>query len=230
METAHLEAAKGTEEQNRQYCSKDRVDQDWGEEGDFNPGPAQGRRTDLEDAVETLKKEGLQGVQDQHPQVYVKYHAGLAKLADHWEEKPPVTREVTTMILWGQPGVGKSWRVTAKYPDAYKVYPGRDPFGDYRGEPVIVFDEFDYDHWKMEQMNHYLDIYRLRLDCRYSNKWARWSIVIIISNLDPASWWQWQCEVKKAAFMRRIHKTVEVLDRTQEIILPDENIPQTQEI
>lgn len=215
--TAHLELSRGSEESNRAYCSKERNNEDWGEEGEYDPQRKQGKRTDLQDAIKTLKEEGLTKMKEDHSETYVKYHSGLEKLAESLDQPPPLLRTMSVTILWGEPGVGKTWRALQQYPEAYRVRPGRDPFGDYNKEDCILFDEFDPDQWRMETMNEYLDIYRIRLDCRYHNKWARWTKVILISNIDPIVWWQYFPEVKRRAFFRRVSAIYEVENQEQNI-------------
>lgn len=217
---AHLSLARGSEEQNRTYCTKGRGEcgSDFGEEGQFQKeqGVA-GRRTDLKRAVEILKERGLDALIEEDPVSYVQYSHGLTKLAETLQQKPPSMRPVETIILWGEPGTGKTYRTVIKYPEAYKVRVGRDPFGDYQGEKIIVFDEYDFEKWPIELMNELCDIYRLRLDCRYSNKWAYWEKIIIISNINPGYWWQYAPQVKKDAFMRRVVKIVEVTNKEESI-------------
>lgn len=210
---AHLSLCRGSEEENRNYCLKEftaNPQVEHGEFGDYEPKQKQGRRKDLEEACNILKEGGLKRVAEEKPVEYVKYHQGFKALRTALQKPPPLMRDISTTILWGPPGTGKSHRAVTQFPEAYKVNPGRDPFGDYEEEDVIIFDEFDYEKWPVEQMNLLIDKYRLKLDCRYANKWAYWTTVIIISNIDPHNWWQYHNQVKKEAFLRRIDAIYEV--------------------
>lgn len=222
VEGAHLELSRGSEEENRNYCLKEfnqnpQIEHE--EHGEYDPGRRQGRRSDLEAAIETLRTAGLEAVQREHPAVYVRNHIGLEKLQESLVPTPPLLRTMNVTVLWGAPGVGKTWRVLMTFPEAYRVRPGRDPWGTYNHEETILFDEFDYDKWRIEEMNELVDIYRLRLDCRYRDKWAHWRRVFIISNISPDYWWQYQNEVKKQAFRRRITNCIEVVSQEQVIDL-----------
>lgn len=217
--TAHLELARGSELQNQQYCSKDReaAGLDWGEFGVCDPGRRQGRRTDLLTAIETLKESGIRGVKENHPEVYIKFHGGMEKLAAHYKPLPPRRREMEVTILWGPPGIGKTWKTLDRYPDSYWVTSGRDPWGRYSDEAEVVFDEFHPDNWPIQEMNRYMDIYRCPLNCRYQDKYAYWTKVIIISNIDPASWYFAFAEDVRQAFFRRVDNIVHMVERDQNI-------------
>lgn len=219
---SHVETSKGSELQNRNYCLKDfllRPETEHGEYGTYDPGRRQGRRTDLDEAVVTLQTRGLHAVAQEHPQAFVKYSVGLQKLHMELTPTPPLTRTIQVQILWGEPGVGKTWRVRHRYPDAFLVRPGRDYWGSYKTQEVIIFDEFNDSKWDIEQMNEWCAGYSVELDCRYYNKWAWWTKVFIISNLPPGNWWQYHEEVRKRAFQRRITSCIEVLNQEQQIDL-----------
>lgn len=150
-----------------------------------------------------------------HPTEFVKFHSGILELHRQLAAVPPVRREIRVTILWGTTGVGKTHRVLTKYPEAYPVGSGRDPFGNYSEEAVVFWDEFNWRDWKVQDMLKYLDVWRCKLDCRYHDKFARWSRVFLLSNTDPNGWFPYDDELVRAAFMRRIHEIVEVNSREQ---------------
>lgn len=159
----------------------------------------------------------MRDIAQSHPECFIKYHVGIKELVRLSAPVPPLRRQVTVTVIWGKTGTGKTWRVTGKYPEAYMVEPGRDPWGSYNGEEVIVFDEFDPTKWSIQEMNRYLDIYRLQLNCRYMNKYAHWTRVYILSNSSPERWYYAFDPELQAAFLRRIQRVVEVSDINQEI-------------
>lgn len=88
LPTAHLEARRGTREQARDYTRKDesRIEGPW-ERGDFSAG-GQGKRTDLDAAIISLKEGGMKRVATECPTAYVKYSRGLRELAKELEVLP----------------------------------------------------------------------------------------------------------------------------------------------
>jgi len=95
--TAHWELMRGTLEQSEAYCSKEdsrsslREPKVWGVRPER---PGQGRRTDLEDACDTLAeaegnvRQRMRAVALAHPAVYAKYSGGLEQLARALQPTP----------------------------------------------------------------------------------------------------------------------------------------------
>lgn len=161
------------------------------------------------------KGQQLHQIAQSHPQEWIKFHNGIIDLHRRLAPTIPIRREISTTILFGTTGVGKSHRVLNKYPDSYIVLPGRDPFGSYSGETTIVFEEFDDEKWSIQEMNRYLDCWRCKLDCRYFDKHAQWTKVFILSNINPEKFFLYQKQELKDAFFRRINKTIEITSKEQ---------------
>lgn len=103
---AHLERRKGTREQARTYCMKpdSRAENDCGpfEHGEFN-AKAQGKRTDIEDAVRCAQEHGMAACAEQFPGTFAKFHKGIAACVNATKTKPTdkdfVPRPWQTKIL-----------------------------------------------------------------------------------------------------------------------------------
>ena len=154
-----------------------------------------------------------------HPKEWIKFHSGVLSLRQMTLPDVDTRRAVTTTILWGTTGVGKSHRVRTAYPDAFIVLPGRDPFGSYTDQSTIIFEEFNPMEWPLRKMNVLLDVWSSELDCRYTNKKARWSKVFILANSPSSTWYSLEPPELQAAFHRRISYEIEIKDRNQELLL-----------
>lgn len=190
----HIEKPKGTEQHNRDYCTSAETraaGTEPFEHGEFQPDIGkQGKRSDLEEATGAIDRGATMGeIARAHPSDFVRYHRGFQAYMDTTRPMPPVERPVSVYVLWGPTGTGKTHRVLHQFPNVYSVKPGRDPWGQYRQEEVIFFDEFDYEKWTLQDMNKYLDKWRCPLDCRYADKYAFWTTVIIAANSNPTSWY-----------------------------------------
>lgn len=148
---AHLEVAKGTPQQNRDYCSKEQTGQAGTlEEFGSIPERKQGKRNDLEEIIDTIKggEFDLKRLRDEHPDVCAKYprfvreligdHKPLPEIEDHelhiWQRDlertlsaPPNDREIIFVVdeLGNQ---GKTWfakHYCKKHKDAQYMEPGK---------------------------------------------------------------------------------------------------------
>ena len=96
------------------------------------------------------------------------------------------------------------------YANVYRVTDYNHPFDSYNCQPVIAFDEFR-SSLKLKEMLLYCDIYPIELPSRYSNKYACYNKVYIISNwILEKQYTEIQREDKESwqAFLRRINKVI----------------------
>ena len=82
-----------------------------------------------------------------------------------------------TSSQWLQP---RPWSFVFTTP--YRVTNYDHPFDDYKGQDVILFEEFR-SSLPIQDMLKYLDGYPLMLPCRYSNKAACFTKVYLVSNI-----------------------------------------------
>ena len=109
-------------------------------------------------------------------------------------------------------GVGKTRSILDRYGDenVYRVTNYKHPFDGYKGEPVIMFDEFR-SNLPLPDMLNYLDVYPLMLPSRYADRVACYTQVFIVSNIPLAEQYplvQLEEPVSYAAFLRRINDGV----------------------
>lgn len=222
----YLTPANGDETSNQTYCSKEGHAHEFGAfDASAGARANQGARTDLEVIRdEIVGGAGLRELAMNHPAQLVRYINGLAQMVELIGPVAPVQRAVAARVYWGSTGMGKTHRIMTEYPEAYQVEPGRDPWGRYRGQKVVVFDEYDYSKWTIQQMNRFLDKWRCPLDARYRDRYAEWTLVVICANSSPLTWWPDSDWMLTLSFRRRIQGSVyrfttqtQTLDDAQDI-------------
>lgn len=129
-------------------------------------------------------------------------------LIDEFKEKRRLDLKV--VYISGATGTGKTRGVLDEHGDSnvYRVSDYQHPFDGYACQTVIAFDEFR-NSLKLSDMLNYCDIYPIQLPARYSNKFACYNTVYIISNWRLEEQYQeTQKENKESwkAFLRRIHE------------------------
>ncbi len=210
--TAHIEKANGSSVQCREYCSKI----DTRVSGPYSIGEfAEERsRTDLKTLIELIST-GVDNhtIKELFPNLYFKNidkieRMRMEELAYKYQD---VLRDVEVTYIYGDSGIGKTYSILKKHGlrNVYRITDYfRDPWFFYKGQDVVVFEEFR-GQFKIYDMLNYLDIYPLLLPARYTNKVACFTKIYITTNIplekqykqvqdDEPDTWQ--------ALMRRIHK------------------------
>lgn len=232
---AHIEYCNGTCKENRDYCFKDGDKFNKKENGEYDykdeagkrhhgthydttneeygvmPIERQGARTDLS-VLYSMIKDGKSNYEilEECPQ-YIDKIDRIDKVRQTViEEKFKDTwRNLEVTYIWGRTNSGKTRSVMDAYgySNVYRVTDYCHPFDAYKGQDIIVFEEFRSDI-RLGDMLVYLDGYPVELPCRYNNKQACFTKVFIITNIDlrdqyphkqkdePTTW---------QAFLRRIH-------------------------
>ncbi|AXH74443.1 MAG: putative viral replication protein [Circoviridae sp.] len=207
-ERVHMEACRGTPDQNVQYCKK---------EGDVfhefgTVTGHQGRRTDLLEVQELLDSgEPLVNVARSHFGAFCRYSKALCSyLALHAEP-----RNFRTQVVWhyGRTGSGKSKGV---YEESEALCPGSvcwlpDQtlawFDGYSGHKGVVIDDFD-GRAPIALLLRLFDRYPLKVPVKGSFVEWRPRIVWITSNESPRSLYGHQNQFD--ALLRRVDEIKEV--------------------
>lgn len=220
FEGAHIEMCKGTSSDNRDYVFKTGK---WantakeetkieGTQEEFGQCPIerQGARNDIADLYDMIK----QGMSDyeileEMPEVMLNIDK-LEKCRQTiiQEDLKEKWRDLKVSYIWGDTGSGKTRSVMEKYgySNVFRVTDYAHPFDSYRGQDVIIFEEFRTSI-RLNEMLIYLDGYPLELPCRYANKYARYTKVYIITNIPLSKQYpnvQRDENVSFNAFLRRI--------------------------
>lgn len=220
----HIDYCKGTAQQNKDYVFKEgkyagtdkedtRVDGTQYEHGDI-PVERQGRRNDIVDLYDMIAN-GMSDFQilDTSPDYMLNLNQIRQTRQVIKSEKFKNTfRQLTTTYIWGSTGGGKTRYVMEKYgyENVYRVTNYKHPFDDYRGQDVVLFDEFR-SSLPLADMLKYLDGYPVVLPCRFADTQACFTKVYFTTNipLDKQYVNIQRDEIESyKAFLRRIHKSI----------------------
>lgn len=124
--------------------------------------------------------------------------------------KDTIRSDLRVIYVSGDTGTGKTSGILKKHnpSNVYRVTDYTHPFDGYNNQPVLCFDEFR-NSLRLKEMLNYCDIYPIELPARFSNKFACFSTVYIVSN------WKLERQFEDAqkydheswqAFLRRIHE------------------------
>ena len=228
----HIEMAKGTSEQNKEYITKtgkwekDKKKEtnlaDTFEEFGELPLERQGQRNDLNDLYDMIKhgfsNYDILEVEPTYMLQIDKIERVRQILKE--EEYRSKFRNVEVTYIWGKTGSGKTRAITDMYEDNYyRVTDYLHPFDSYKGQDCIILEEFRSD-LKIGQLLTLTEGYPTELPCRYNNKVACYTKVFILSNIPiNCQYMNIQFEQPETwkAFLRRIK---EILYFTHESIIP----------
>lgn len=156
--------------------------------GDIRLEDFQGRRVDMESFHHAIVNEGMSVNQlilaDYRAARHVNQLRAL-EAAVRWERLCDVEREVVVEYHWGDTGTGKTrgaFEENGGYRNVYKATTfGKNEFDNYGYEPVLLLDEYR-GGYAIGEFLSLIDRYPYQLACRYANKLAGWTKVIITSN------------------------------------------------
>lgn len=226
---AHFDMAKGTSQQNRDYIRKEgkwekdkkketnlpRTFEEFGE----MPVEQQGKRNDIDNLYDMIK-DGMSNyeIMEANPTYMLQIDKIERTRQIIREEKyKNEFRKLEVKYIYGETDVGKSRGVMEMYgyPNVYRVTDYDHPFDSYKGQDVIMFEEYR-SGLRIHDMLNYLDGYPLELPCRYANKVACYTKVYITTNISldrqyedlqkvyPETW---------KAFLRRIDRVIYMTDK-----------------
>lgn len=220
--SAHIDYCLGSNQQNRDYIRKEgkykgstkedtNHPETFEESGEMVP-ERQGQRNDLINLYDMIKS-GMSNYEILEQDPGCMLHIDKIERVRYVvksEEYKNTFRNLTTYYMYGKAGSGKTRSVMDKYgyENVYRITDYKHPFDNYKGQDVIIFEEFR-SSLRIQDMLNYLDGYPLDLPSRYNNKVACFTKVYIISNVSLSGQYteiQRNCEETWNAFLRRLTK------------------------
>ncbi|MBI9010133.1 MAG: replication protein [Tenericutes bacterium] len=207
---AHIERMRGSSDQAIEYCTKNDTRQNepvtWGE------FPEQGKRNDWIDIYNMIKEGSpLSEIRYRYPSQYIRNRNKIVSVKQEILEEQfgHQIRNLDVTYMYDVTGKGKTRYILEKYgyENVFRISNYKNPFDTYKGEDVIVFEEFREDI-PIGAMLHYLDIYPIRLPARYEDRVACYTKAYIVTN------WSFERQYSKIkrehaetynAWKRRIH-------------------------
>lgn len=204
--TVHLEVAKGSHKQARDYCKKkESAVPDTYEE--FGEIPKDNCTSNFRDVVLAVKAGAkLSDLAESDPTIIARYSKCLQQFQTIVRKPPPV-RPLANLCLWGAAGVGKTKWVYDNFNDEDVYFKDKSEWWDgYEGQKVIVWDDF-YGEQKISNMLNWMDIYRQRVQVKGGYTWLSHTYNVFTSNSPPEDWYAVALANKqdvRAAFTRRL--------------------------
>ena len=235
---AHIEHRKGSVSEAVGYCTKSKTkDGDGFQFGQIDrhekEDSHQGERTDLQrlkaraEAGETVNEILLSedGAAAARCLGWLRATCEAAQAAKY---RTAVREELEVNYLYGATGTGKTTHVyeSEGIGNVYTVTDYSHPFDNYEGEPVLLLDEF-VGQLSMPVALKVLDKWPVQLSARYSNKWAAYMRVWVVSNLPASDLYTFSPESQRRAFFRRFthfykmgddHKLIEESNPLQPVV------------
>lgn len=207
----HMEAIRGTVQENIDYCEKD------GDVWSVGDALAMGQRVDI-DELRVMLDDGasmLDVARANFPTFTRSYRAFQVYESLLAEASRRDFRQVSVIVFAGTTGFDKTRIAMSYFP--YKILgteKGLQWFDFYKGQDVLLIDEFDSATVPITTMLSLLDGYCLRLPIKGGFTFANWTKVIITTNQVSPLYEDASVEHKEA-FDRRVNQTFRRFSETE---------------
>lgn len=179
-ETIHWEAAKGTAEQNYEYCSKE--DPEPLEYGVRPAFESNGKREQQRWKVARLaaQESRMDEVDDQ---IFVQHYRSIKSIANDFRKTKTTLEKPCGVWLYGVPGSGKSHKARAEYGDSLYLKGANKWWDNYQNEKHVLIEDVDPSHaWMANYLKCWADIYPFASEQKGSCAQLRPLTIIVTSN------------------------------------------------
>lgn len=218
MPRAHIEvkSPNSTFQQAADYCKKEGG---YDEDGTL---PSQGKRTDLDNVVDLIKKKStIKQIASEYPNTYIKFYKGIEKLRSLYIEDRTEPPEV--IVYYGPTGTGKSYTARRETNEPYVWTPCMGQWFDgYDGQPHVIFEEFR-GQLPFSMLLLLLDRYTVNVQVKGGSTKFVAKRIIITSPVHPLKWYQALSsnDGKIDQLMRRLTKIIFLSNSNQDAWLQE---------
>lgn len=207
LKGAHLEIAKGSAKQNRDYCIKS------GEYNEFGTIPQQGKRNDINDFKDAIIS-GMDEISliNEFPTEMAHFDRFYNRCRNVFLKQKAITNgdAPEVIVLIGEPGCGKTRHIydNNDITEVYKLEVGDGSSGSifwngYDGQEIILIDDF-HNNLKLDYMLRLLDRYPMQLNTKGGYTWRSAKKIYITSNIPVEQWYHNCPDILRRALRRRI--------------------------
>lgn len=204
---AHLTVARGSAQQNYDYCTKD--DEIVWECGTFPTdgaeGGPEGGRAEKKRWAKAIEQAKAGDFDDIDPQIFLSHYGTIKRIHKDYQADVPDAEGVTGQWYYGAAGAGKSRAARKNYPGAYPKMANKWWDG-YQGQPDVIIDDVDTGH---ACLGHHLKIwgdrYAFLAEMKGEARQIRPQNIVVTSQYHPNQ--IWQDEETQAAILRRFKVT-----------------------
>lgn len=165
-----------------------------------------GARSDLKRIAISIidKSKTLDNIVNENPDYFVKYHKGLTALQS--AIMPARSVDVEPQVHWwfGPTATGKSRKAWAEFPGAYWKMSDNKWWDGYRGENVVVIDDYRIQMCPFDYLLKLLDRYPMIVEIKGGTMPLAASTWVITAPSRPEVMWRYRTEEAINQLLRRI--------------------------
>lgn len=151
---AHVEPAKGTPNQNRDYCIKEG---DFMERGDIPLSPEDGGRLEIDRWISARNAAQSGDFEEIDADIYLRCYSTIKRIAMDYMPRPQNLEGTCGIWVHGLSGCGKTRAVLGAFPDAF-IKPRNTWWDGYQKEETVLIDDVDkYDRGLGGKLKHWAD-------------------------------------------------------------------------